>query len=173
VRVTDPSDNKDDATRDQLLRRVNVPTTASGEANLAWDDIALLVYGLAFAARPLQLAAAGVIARYGLMPRGAWILSLVSGGIVYPHELADIFQIGRSLISAELTKLSDAGLITSKRGADRRRTELALSEAGEAAVKEVRQVLEANVRGSLSRYSPDEIRLCAQMLRDLRQAQAD
>jgi len=158
-------------TRDELLRRID-RTLREGTAPgpLAWEDIGLLVQGLAFADRPLRQATARITERHSLGPRGAWTLNLIDIGFVYPHELADIFEIGRSLVSAEIARLTEAGLITSNPGKDRRRTELRLTELGEAALAEVRSELDGIVRAGLAGYSVDEVRLCARMLRDLREA---
>lgn len=136
---------------------------------LTWDDIGFLVHGMSFASRPLHRATAGVTKRYDLGPRGAWILNLVSIGLVYPHELAEMFRIGRSLVSAELARLTEAGLITSRQGTgDRRRSELALTAEGQAACEQVRHDLAGLVTESLAHYTPEEIRLCARMLADMR-----
>src|ERR1043166_1525787 len=149
-------------TRDELLRRVDRTVREGGVTTaLGWDDIGLLVQGLAFADRPLQQATAKVTERYSLGPRGAWTLNLIDHGFVYPHELADIFEIGRSLVSAEISRLTEAGLITSKPGKDRRRTELGLTELGEAALAEIRGELDRVLRAGLSGYSIDDVRLCA------------
>lgn len=168
-----PDDEADEVneTRAELIRRIDETLRDGGVTGpLAWEDIGALVQGLAFAERPLRRATAGVTERYSLGPRGAWTLNLISAGFVYPHELADIFEIGRSLVSAELTRLTDAGLITSKPGRDRRRTELGLTDLGEAALAEVRGELDGIIRTALAGYTVDDVRLCARMLRDLRQA---
>lgn len=157
--------------RGELLRRTDAQLAGrAGTGPLTWEDIGALVQGLAFAGRPIRHAAAGVTARYSLGPRGAWILNLIDANFVYPHELADLFEIGRSLMSAELSRLSDAGLIASKPGSDRRRTELTLTPLGEAALAEVRGELDRIVRTGLAAYAADEVRLFTRMLRDLRQA---
>lgn len=154
---------------DELLTRMARATRDNGSNGaLSWEDIGFLAHGLAFASRSLSKATAAVTDRHSLGPRGAWILNLVSAGLVYPHELADMFQIGRSLISAELARLNEAGLTASKPGKDRRRTELALTNAGQEALNQIRGDLDATVRARLADYTPDEIRLCARMLGDLR-----
>jgi DNA-binding MarR family transcriptional regulator len=161
-------------TRDELLRRTD-QTLREGTVTgpLAWDDVAALAQGLAFAEKPLRRATAKVTERYSLGPRGAWTLNLIAAGFAYPHELADIFEIGRSLVSAEIARLTAAGLITSTPGSDRRRTELALTELGRAALGEIRAELDGIIRAGLARYTADEVRLCGRMLRDLRQVQWD
>jgi DNA-binding MarR family transcriptional regulator len=138
---------------------------------LAWPDIAFLVHGMAFASGPLHLATRGVTEHYDLGPRGTWVLNLVSIGLNHPHELAEILRIGRSLVSAELARLVEAGLVVSRPGtSDRRRSELALTPLGEEALKEVRGELARLVTDSLRHYSPEELRLCGRILADMQSA---
>ncbi|MET0251194.1 MAG: MarR family winged helix-turn-helix transcriptional regulator [Novosphingobium sp.] len=167
-RQLDADEAKNDRTREQLLRRIghDVPPDRAGP--LDWNDIGHLVQGLAMAGRPLRLATAPVTERHGLGPRGAWILNLIAAELVYPHQLADVLQIGRSLISAELARLGEAGLTSTRPGRDRRRTELMLTEAGRAALAETRAELDRIVRAAFAGYSPEDVRLCARMLGDLR-----
>jgi DNA-binding MarR family transcriptional regulator len=47
---------------------------------------------------------------------------------------------------------------------------LALTPAGEAALKEVRDELARLVTESLGHYSPEELRLCGRILADMQQA---
>lgn len=139
---------------------------------LGWAEIGLVVEGLAFGQRPIRAAAREVTERFGLGPRGAFILSLISSGICYPLDLATALKIGRSLVTAELDKLRDAGLVTATPGEeDRRRSRLALTPAGEAACEEVRSTMQRIVTRNLAAYSPDEVRLFVRMLRDVRRLQ--
>lgn len=173
--VGDPSPTKVGASkREALLHRIDALRSQNvGNGPLTWDDIGFFVQGLAFATRPLSKATAGLTQRYGLGPRGAWMLNLIAADIAYPHELADVLGIGRSLVSSELTRLTQAGLIDSKPGADRRRTKLALTEDGRAALAEVRTGLDAVVRNGLAGYSAADVRLCARLLCDLRNSVSD
>ncbi len=136
---------------------------------LDWIDIGFLCEGLAFAQRPLREGNQKVIKQYNLGPRGAFILNLLSSGLLYPLELANALCCGRSLITAELSRLTDAGLVTSSPGqVDRRRTELNLTPLGEQALAEIRQETSRIIRTNLADYTPDEIRKLAVMLRALR-----
>jgi len=164
---------RDNPTRDAILARVS-DGKASGidrpaEVPLDWDDIGLLCQGLVFGSRPLLAATRSVTEKYSLGPRGAWMLNLIEGGVAYPNELSEVFQIGRSLVSAELARLTEAGLVTSTPGAtDKRRTELALTDAGKQATIKIRGELNFRLTTALDGYSPAEVRLFSRMLQDLR-----
>lgn len=160
--------------REAILQRIGENAQISLEpvpgSPLTWDDFGLLTHGLVFASRPLMAATRSVTERNSLGPRGAWLINLIKAGVVFPHELSEVMGIGRSLMSAELARLSDAGLITSKPGAsDKRRTELALTTKGEAEHEVIHSEIERILRQALEGYSPDEVRLLTHMLRDLRQ----
>ncbi len=143
-------------------------------AALAWSELGLVVEGLAYGQRPLRAATREVTREYDLGPRGAWILSLISGGKRYPLELSETLKTGRSLITAELARLTEAGLVTASPGSgDRRRSELALTPLGEAACQRVRLELERIVRRNLAAYSAAEVRLFIAMLRDVRHVEQD
>lgn len=149
-----------------------VPETPPGA--LEWAELGAVVEGLAFSQRPIRAAASQITQRYNLGPRGAFILSLVSGGITYPLDLAKALKVGRSLITAELDRLRDAGLLTATPGKeDKRRSRLALTQLGENACREVRSAMAAIVTRNLGGYSPDDIRLFARMLRDVRRLEGD
>jgi DNA-binding MarR family transcriptional regulator len=136
---------------------------------LSWDEIGFLCEGMSLASRPMWLAVKDITEEYSLGPRGAWITVLVARGEVYPLDLAKVFRVGRSLITAELTRLSDAGLITYEQNADDgRRTELKLTALGNTVQRRVKQELSKLVLQRLSGYKREEILLCARMLRDFR-----
>lgn len=140
-------------------------------APLTWDDLGLLCHGLVFAARPIMAASKGVTERNSLGPRGAWLINLIEAGVVFPHELSEVMGIGRSLMSAELARLTEAGLITSKPGAtDKRRTELALTDKGLAEHKVIHAEIDRILRAGLANYTPDEVRMFTRMLRDMRES---
>jgi len=167
------------SSRDELLGKIETPTgrplgqrlpdDLPRDRTLDWEDIGYVIEGLAFAQRPIRAAASEVTRRHGLGPRGAFILSLIRGGVLYPHELAEALKTGRSLITAELARLSDAGLISSRPGAtDRRRTELSLTDEGIRACEEVREAMLRIITRNLSGYSAEQIRLFGHMLHDCR-----
>jgi DNA-binding MarR family transcriptional regulator len=163
---------RDPTPREKLLEPIaHLRTGPIDSGPLAWGDIAFLVHGMAFASGPLHRATDGVTERYDLGPRGTWMLNLVSNGFNHPHELAEMLRIGRSLVSAELARLTEAGLIVAHQGkGDRRRSELALTPCGETALKEVRAELAQLVTDSLGHYAPEELRLCGRILADMQSA---
>jgi DNA-binding MarR family transcriptional regulator len=151
-----------------LSRATPVRGARPASGAIGWGEIAFLAEGLAFGPRALRAATAKVTERYGLGPRGAWILNVISNGIAYPLELASVFCVGRSLITAELARLTEAGLVDARPGKDdRRKTELTLTAKGKAASEEIRQELSAIIRRRLAGYSAEEARLAAEVLRAL------
>lgn len=141
---------------------------------MGWDELGLVCEGLAYGARLLRGATKPVTRQYCLGPRGAFMLNLISGGARYPLDLAQALKCGRSLITAELARLTEAGLVTSTTGeTDKRRTALTLTPLGEAACKKVRSEMERLVKRNLAAYSSDEVRLFSRMLRDARNLEAD
>ncbi len=168
---------QDIARRDAILSRFQ-PKQAEGDAwkddsPLVWDDIGSLSHGLVFGPRPLLQATRGVTERYSLGPRGGWMLNLIGAGLFHPHELSDVLKIGRSLVSAELTRLTEAGLVTSTIGkADKRRSELKLTESGQAALEEIRSELFGSLTSALKDYTPSQVRLMTKMLHDLHSSAA-
>lgn len=151
------------------LNRSTPPRAAhNGPAEIDWEEIAFLAEGLAFGPRVLRAATAKVTERYSLGPRGAWIVNVISHGIAYPLELASIFGVGRSLITAELSRLTEAGLIDARPGRDdRRRIELTLTPLGHKASTEIREELAAIIRRRLAGFDGHDTRLAAEVLRAL------
>ncbi len=136
-------------------------------AKLSWDDIGRFSYALTAARGKFTEATKGLAQEFGLGPRGPWILGIIGRGPVSPHELADAYGVGRSLITAELTRLAEAGLIIQGRDpADGRRATLALTEAGEAVRHRLGEALENLLETRLKSYSRDEIMRCAALLGD-------
>jgi DNA-binding MarR family transcriptional regulator len=160
-----PKPNKSDTMR-------KIVSTYAGQGRsgaLDWQDLGFLCEGLAFARRPLEEGKEKVTRRYNLGPRGAFILNLLSNGLKYPLDLANALCCGRSLITAELARLTEAGLVDTRPGRkDRRRVELTLTTSGEAATAEIREETSRLILANLAGYSPDEVRKFAEMLRAVR-----
>jgi DNA-binding MarR family transcriptional regulator len=131
-------------------------------------DIAPIIEGLVFAGRPIDEATKAVTSQYDLGPRGCYILSAINSGITFPLELASLLRIGRSLVTAELNRLSAASLIASAPGKDdRRRSELSLTATGRRASAEVSTRLNQIIRGNLAGYTAEQVRLFSRMLADV------
>jgi DNA-binding MarR family transcriptional regulator len=135
---------------------------------LSWEEIGFILEGLVIAPRPMRAATRSITEQYALGPRGAWICVLISiGEVVFPLDLTKFFQIGRSLITAELTRLSGAGLITYQRNDhDGRRVELTLTPLGETVQRKVKTKLANLVTRRLASYSHEQALLFGRMLHD-------
>src|ERR1700712_5242026 len=95
-----------------------------------YAEAILNVFGVA-ARRMLGLMEPITIS-YSLGPRGAAMLTLIERGAVHPAQLAEIFEVGRSLISAEIARLTAAGLVTREEfDKDKRRAALSLTPLGQ------------------------------------------
>ncbi len=137
--------------------------------HLTWEEIGVLCEGLSLASRPMGLAVQDITDEYSLGPRGAWITILIATGQIYPLDLAKLFRVGRSLITAELTRLADAGLIEYEQNEqDGRRTDLKLTARGNIVQRRVKDELSKLVLRRFAAYTREEVLLCARMLRDFR-----
>jgi DNA-binding MarR family transcriptional regulator len=130
------------------------------------DELGELFESMSFASRPLRDTAINLTQTYGLGPRGVHILALIDGGADYPIEIAEAFDVSRSLITAELNRLVDAGLIKAQQGQeDRRRTRLSLTGKG----KKVRLALRREMQGLFELcalgFTRDEILTCNRVLK--------
>lgn len=143
-------------------------TSRTDPQQLSWEEIGFICEGMVFASRSLAVATRRITEEYSLGPRGAWITMLISiGQVVFPLDLTKMFRIGRSLITAELTRLSDAGLITYRKSAsDGRRVELALTPLGQSVHRRVREELSTLVTRRLAAYTREEALLCGRILHD-------
>jgi len=136
---------------------------------LSWDEIGFVCEGLSLSSRPLSIATKRITEEYSLGPRGAWMVLLVNEGEVFPMHLTRIFQVGRSLITAELNRLAEAKLITCRQhDADGRRFELALTALGRKVCAQVKEETAKLVLERLKSYTREDVLLCARMLRDFR-----
>lgn len=134
---------------------------------LARDDIGIFGNALVAARGQFTLATKTLCAEFGLAPRGPWIIGIVGKQPIAPNELADFFSVGRSLITAELAKLVDAGLVLQKKDeADGRRTILSLTPKGRQVYDRLGDELHAFMAQRLSGYSREDIMLCARLLSD-------
>jgi DNA-binding MarR family transcriptional regulator len=137
--------------------------------NLSWEDIGFFGNAIAIASRQWRLAAKQVRDEYALGPHGPWIIGLIaSNHVVYPSDLTKVLRCGRSLISAELNKLSEAGLINCRKSEeDGRQIELSVTPLGAEMNKRVAEGLTSMLEERLVHYTREDILYCARLLRDL------
>jgi DNA-binding MarR family transcriptional regulator len=134
---------------------------------LSWEEIGLISEALTLSSRSLRNVTQDITDEYMLGPRGAWMVHLISAGRIFPSDLTQVSYCGRSLITAELTRLTDAGLITYRKSAnDGRRVELALTPIGRTVERRVRETLSKFILQRLSAYTREEVLLCTRMLRE-------
>jgi DNA-binding MarR family transcriptional regulator len=139
-------------------------------AALEWTELGALIEGLAYASRPIFEGAREVTERYELGPRGAFMLNLIQEGICFPDKLAEKLKTLPSLITSDLTRLKEAGLVTAAPSPqDRRRSQLALTEAGELVCNKLRGNIARIVSDNLADYSSEQQRLFSDMLQAVRQ----
>jgi DNA-binding MarR family transcriptional regulator len=142
----------------------------SGPTASQWlsdTELAFLFSVMGVAPRQLQEARKTVTDRYRLGPRGAWMLGMIKVGIDSPSALAERSRVGRSLVTTELNRLLDAGLITSrKESSDARRLKLSLTPEGEAASDQLAADMAVFASERLKAYTREEVLLCARILRD-------
>ena len=152
-----PNRKENDTTR----ARTSIANISAGEAGFFFGALA--------AARDRMGEVTQDLAReYGLGPRGPWIVALISRRPISPYEVASMLNIGRSLVTAELTQLQEAGLVHYERStSDRRRVELSLTPEGFVLANRVSDGLVALLQGRLKRYSKKHLALVGQMLTDL------
>lgn len=142
-------------------------TDSGKHLKLTREDVMVFCSAIAQAPRQMREARQAVTDQYDLGPRGAWILGLISVGFDSPSALAAPLMIGRSLITAELKRLTEADLIVyRKHDGDGRRWELALTPLGETANRQLTRDIRKMLQMRLSSYTRDQILLCVSILRD-------
>ena len=142
-------------------------TVQAERPELSSEEISAFCNAIGLAPRGLVNARDRVTARYALGPRGAWILGLIERGVNSPSALTDILCIGRSLTTAEINRLTDAGLVEGRQSdKDRRRVDLVLTEEGWKACAELRVAVEDFVTSRLTGWSREEVLSCIELLQD-------
>ena len=105
--------------------------------------------------------------KYGIGPRGPWMVGLIGREPASPNQLATFYRIGRSLVTAELKQLQDAGLIFyTKSESDGRKVELSLTPLGNELRDRLTQGLAQQMSDRLGRYSRQDVMACAELLSD-------
>ena len=136
-------------------------------AMLSHEDMSAFTHALTAARGQFTNATKALCVEFALGPRGPWIIGLVGRDPIAPHELASFFNVGRSLITAELNKLIEAGLIAHEKDAtDGRRVALSLTTAGRKVYDRLGEDLDTFLTQRLSTYSREEVMLCTRLLSD-------
>lgn len=152
-------------------RKAAIPSMENVDTSDRWDlapqEVGFLCYALKMAQGELQDCIKSIIDQYSLGPRGGWMVGLIGKGMVFPSDLTRMLKIGRSLVTAELNRLTEAGLIEARQNEeDGRRVELRLTAEGERASDLLGEALSRLISGRLASYTRDEKLLFARMLRD-------
>ncbi len=148
--------------------------TASVFEPLTGEDVGFFCNALASSRGQFANVTKSICEDYRLGPRGPWIVGLVGRSPLSPLALSTWFNCGRSLITAELARLSEAGLINQTRSEeDGRRILLTLTAKGETVHDRLGVELASLLSNRLSGYSHDQIMLCAQMLADFAKQDGD
>jgi DNA-binding MarR family transcriptional regulator len=147
------------------------PTEDDGQAEgptLTWDEVGFFLNAVTAAPRQWRAATMAIRDEFALKPRGPWILGLIHAGrVVFPSDLAKIFACSPGLITGELNRLIDAGLVaTRKHEPDGRQLELTVTPLGETVSKRIGKALVAMVQDRLVGYTKDEVMFAARLLRD-------
>lgn len=129
---------------------------------------AYLLHTVGATARRMLAIMEPINQQYSLGPRGASMLTLIDHGTVHPAELAETYEVGRSLITAEINRLVAAGLIARQEATgDKRRATLSLTALGKKVSADSFKTIQQTVDESLARYSEHERNLLLTMLIDL------
>ena len=145
------------------------PATSAAPArpDLNDEDVSMFCNVIGLGPRTMRTARAAITARYDLGPRGAWIMGMIETGITSPSALTEALCIGRSLVTAEINRLEQAGLVTGNQSArEGRRIVLELTREGKRASAELRVAVNDFVTSRLAGYSKEEVLACIALLQD-------
>lgn len=139
--------------------------TNSTKLDLATNEIVMFSSAIAQAAVKVRETRQEITDRYDLGPRGSWILDLIYAGFDSPSRLANPMGIGRSLVTAELKRLTEAGLIEQAQCPDdRRRLMLTLTALGDRTRRQVIDDMSAFLEDRLGEHSREELLFCGRLL---------
>ncbi|MBY0421727.1 MAG: MarR family transcriptional regulator [Parvularculaceae bacterium] len=148
-----------------MSSRTALRSEAGPALSLSWDEIGYFSNALASARRQFSVVTDKISEEFALGPRGPWIVARIGKGQSSPQELARLFEIRPSLMTSELSRLVEAGLIRQRKSAeDGRRVDLTLTARGERVRRRLGEEMEALVHGRLSGFSREEVLLCARLL---------
>ncbi|MEW9856377.1 MarR family winged helix-turn-helix transcriptional regulator [Novosphingobium sp. M1R2S20] len=134
------------------------------------DEVGMFFGALASARDRFGHVIRDLAREYGIGPRGPWMVGVIGRQPASPHQLAEFFSIGRSLVTAELRQLQSAGLIAySKSKSDGRMVTLSLTSKGVELRERVTASLGRMLQQRLAGYSKREVMQCARLLNDFAQ----
>lgn len=140
---------------------------APARPELSDEEISQFCNVIGLGPRTMRGAREAITTRYDLGPRGAWIMGLIESGFTSPSALTEVLRIGRSLVTAEINRLQQAGLITGNQSVrDGRRVVLKLTGEGRRASDELRAAVNEFVTGRLAGYSKEQVLACIALLQD-------
>ena len=140
---------------------------APARPELSDEEVSAFCNVIGLGPRTMRGARAAITERYDLGPRGAWIMGMIESGITSPSALTEALNIGRSLVTAEINRLQQAGLITGNQSArDGRRIVLALTKEGKRAQAELRDAVNEFVMSRLAGHSKEQVLACIALLQD-------
>jgi DNA-binding MarR family transcriptional regulator len=95
---------------------------------------------------------------HDLGARGIWTLSAISEGHASPGAIARLLMVPPSVVSGDLNRLLDAGLIERRRdGSDGRRLVYSLTEDGSALLSGAHSIYVSILGDKMASYPPEEI----------------
>src|ERR1700740_2821222 len=131
------------------------------------DEVGFFFNSLSAARQRFGHVTGALSREYSIGPRGPWIVGLIGRKPLSPHELAHFFTIGRSLVTAELGQLQEAGLINYVKSAtDGRRVELSLTPLGHEVRTKLSHELSTLLQTRLAGHSKTDIMTAARILSD-------
>lgn len=141
-------------------------TQADLADKLTRDEISQFCNLIGMAPRILAQSREAVTDKYDLGPRGAWILGLAQRGVNSPSKLTEILRIQRSLITLELSRLADAGLVTTQRNPDDgRRLVVTLTAKGRQVCEELERAIGEFVLGRFAGLEREDLLALMRALR--------
>jgi DNA-binding MarR family transcriptional regulator len=155
-------------THTALTTRRPTKKTPARSRSVSWNDLGSIAQTLTLASWTFRTAIRNVTAEYRLLPKGAWILALIDNSqVMHPSDVTNFFNVGASVITDELARLTEARLITYGRDKnDRRWIELALTQRGVNVSSRIRKELSKFISERFKSYSRDEVLQFTRMLYD-------
>ena len=143
--------------------------SAEPALSVTWSEIGRLAEAITFARTQLFAPAQGIREAHRLGPRGIWILGLISSGrIRFQSDIAKLWNLARSMVTEEMNRLIEAGLVATRPDdADRRQIRLELTAKGHQVNDQLGSAFAEVINTRLAGYSHEDLALCIRLLDDL------